>query len=72
MQFPEANSGMQSGESQEIEIRTAHSLPEIEARRESRMAWLSHGDSDIDSYLSLANSGADPMARVAAPPEASS
>jgi hypothetical protein len=49
-----ANSGIESGECQEIEIRTARSLPEIEALRESWMAWPSHRDSDIDFYLSLA------------------
>jgi len=54
MQVREANSGMQGGECQEIEIRTARSLPEIEELRESWMAWPSHRDSDIDFYLSLA------------------
>ena len=54
MQVREANSPIQAGECEEIEIRTARSLPEIEALRESWMAWPSHRDSDIDFYLSLA------------------
>jgi len=53
MQVREANSGIESGNVRD-RIRTARSLPEIEARCESWMAWPSHRDSDIDFYLSLA------------------
>lgn len=33
-----------------VEIRTAHTLPEVEALRSSWMDWPSHRDSDIDFY----------------------
>ena len=41
---------------QNVEVRVARSLPEVEGIREQWIAWPSHRDSDIDFYLMILDS----------------
>ena len=56
MHISGTRSTRQARESEEVEIRVARSLPEVEALRELWTAWPGHRDSDIDFYLMIVQS----------------
>src|ERR1700674_3067562 len=59
MQIIATSSSTSIQTSEQIEIRIARSLPEIESLRGSWAAWLGHRDSDIDFYLMIVQSYAE-------------